>query len=772
MKKHLKKVIVFIVICITLISTYPSLSQGQVESSFKRSSLEIDNNSQNFILSNNIVAVFLPEAPVWITQNHLVYLNQVVLEWNYDPEISNYDIYMNGTLLASISDSNYDVKFDSNGIYNYTLIAQNASGSSPMSEDLILNVQMLSFNPGLTQYNVSINGNEELSTYLRDSSQDGSEVSPFIIENFQFFSTESNPFGLRLSNITSHLIIKNVDISYCNYYNATLNQNFGYGIHILDCANIRIEHVSVFDSAFGIAIQNSTNITISDSDLIAIFGSKDRSGGIGIYFNRSEGLRFYNNSLVDITVNGILGTISEDICIMSNIFKGVVYGIEIEHCAMLTMENNSIIDSLSSYNYQIGLKLFDLDNGYFANNSIQKYYTGLEMEFVRNCTFQANIITNNLDMGLSIIYSTNNTFIQNDVIFNPSNFYMDSYSEDNLFINNRFEDPIPEIPIWITENQIVYTSTFQLEWIAEYAGFVELYLNDTYIEGVFENTYNYHFARSGMFIFTLKAFNNVGNSEMSLPLEIYAVVDENKLPQISCGEQDIYIDFTQPTIVINFTITDSTTSYPYYELFVDEVYIDSYSWESGVLEQYILENLEMGDHSFQIIASDGFGSNSDKTITIHVINFSPDIYILGDKFEYLKENRTSQFIEWGFIDPSVGDCSYTIIFNGITVTSNSPCSEGMTYQYYFPVMDLGTYSFTLIISDGLGQVTTTTIFVSIVDSFTSTNTETSTNSTNSTPDPFAELSVPGYPFTFLISVGFLIITSLFRKRRKENSIMV
>ncbi len=134
------------------------------------------------------------------------------------------------------------------------------------------------------------------------------------------------------------------------------------------------------------------------------------------------------------------------------------------------------------------------------------------------------------------------------------------------------------------------------------------------------------------------------------------------------------------------------------------------------------------------------------SIIVHVLNAPPSISCLGDiTYTY---NTTGHAISWIIMDASTGIMNYEIFRNNTSLVNGS-WSPGVAVVRNVDSLAIGTYNFTIVASDGLGESVVNTVIVTVT----------------SLP-PISPPTVSGYPIVTIIicSVACLAFTSLPRKR--------
>ncbi len=107
----------------------------------------------------------------------------------------------------------------------------------------------------------------------------GSPSDPFVIENWVINSPEST--GIRISNTTSHFVIRGTRIQECST-----------GIWFSSCQNGRVTENEIEGNSAGIICSNCHDITISEND----FSTNDDGALLMRYCTR---ISFYHNNIYD-----------------------------------------------------------------------------------------------------------------------------------------------------------------------------------------------------------------------------------------------------------------------------------------------------------------------------------------------------------------------------------------------------------------------------------------------------------------------------------------
>ncbi len=256
------------------------------------------------------------------------------------------------------------------------------------------------------------------------TSGSGTESDPFVIEGWNVDASGSNIGGIAVSNLTSHLVIRNV------YVHSDGTSSIGIGL--VNISNAVIEGNRVDYNAIGITAFMCTNITIENNVV-------DGAGVID-----SVGIFAFNCSVVSVTGNiainnmgiGIVDFNSVDMSIEGNaiIYSGVA-GVALE-MANLT----EVRDNLVRANYA-GILLIASNWSYISENVItNSTTTGIMMMSSMNNTIYSNFIGGTMSgEGATLMFCDDNLIYHNDFIDNGA-----SPQASDLSTTNNWNVSYPE----------------------------------------------------------------------------------------------------------------------------------------------------------------------------------------------------------------------------------------------------------------------------------------------------------------------------------------
>ncbi|MHA1585052.1 MAG: right-handed parallel beta-helix repeat-containing protein [Promethearchaeota archaeon] len=291
---------------------------------------------------------------------------------------------------------------------------------------------------------IEIQGDAELDAFCSGNGTNGQTwASAYRIENFSIsMGIVQTGFGLLLNGTTRKVIIRNMSFdSLRNYIPA---------IYLFNSENIRIEDVMFSSFEYGIQVQNSNSVNITDVDI-----EKCNEGGIGVQnsqnitisnsnfhgstlyrsvrvtssYNVSIDLCSFHDITNDFTV--ISSTDTEMMHVTNSSFPSVYQkAIEVLNGNSSLIENNSI--STTSY---APIRITNHKNFHISNNSLSG--SSGAMLLLTNCE---NGIVDQNDMGtlgMQLDGINTNLNISNTNLVNGKGI---SYFENDIYLNEDIGD--------------------------------------------------------------------------------------------------------------------------------------------------------------------------------------------------------------------------------------------------------------------------------------------------------------------------------------------
>ncbi len=284
---------------------------------------------------------------------------------------------------------------------------------------------------------ISIIGNAQFTPANGVTGGSGTWLNPYIIEGWEIDATAAH--GIRVFSTDAHFVIRNTYI-----HSGSMG---AYPIFFVGVKNGVIENVTVSDSAIGVNMGSSTNVTLRGSRI-------DSNSDYGVYSFQSNDLaiessEFLNNG-VDMQIES-----SSDINITKNELWSMGVGIYSRSSKRVTIEDNSIV------NHNNGISLLYADNNTITNNDISNNTFGIVLDrgigpcFVAGNYVHGNklgiyvssdfarIISNNVSWntadGIQISHSPNATIISNNISSNEGYGLGIVASMNATIVGNAFE---------------------------------------------------------------------------------------------------------------------------------------------------------------------------------------------------------------------------------------------------------------------------------------------------------------------------------------------
>lgn len=226
------------------------------------------------------------------------------------------------------------------------------------------------------------------------SSGTGTSGDPYIIENWEIDGSVTG-YGIIIEETDAYYTIRN-----CYVYEAR-DESASAGIILFLSNNATIENCTIEDCDIGISVDICTNVVIDGCELE--YNGIESSGGF------TTGIEIISCDNIIISSNEVTNDYSESIrlynsydCILEYnvIFNGTEHGIDFSRSWDNIIRNNHISYCL---------------NGLYAVGDTVGF-SPVEYNLVYN-----NTITNNVEKGIYVYNTENNTFYFNNLLDNPLN---------------------------------------------------------------------------------------------------------------------------------------------------------------------------------------------------------------------------------------------------------------------------------------------------------------------------------------------------------------
>lgn len=229
------------------------------------------------------------------------------------------------------------------------------------------------------------------------SSGTGTSGDPYIIENWEIDGSVTG-YGIIIEETDAYYTIRN-----CYVYEAR-DESASAGIILLLSNNATIENCTIEDCDIGISVDVCTNVVIDGCELDQ--NGIEETGGGDVFFT---GIEIISSDNIIVSSNEIINDYSESIriwnsydCVIESniIFNGTEHGIDFSRSWNNIIRNNHISYCLN------GLKAVGDSAGFMP---------------VEYNTIYNNTIENNVERGIYLYNTENNTFYYNSLIGNSEN---------------------------------------------------------------------------------------------------------------------------------------------------------------------------------------------------------------------------------------------------------------------------------------------------------------------------------------------------------------
>ncbi|MHA1974174.1 MAG: NosD domain-containing protein [Candidatus Hodarchaeales archaeon] len=632
-----------------------------------------------FYLNNNPI--------IEVNPNNMTFSFNHRLTWLVSDVEGTYLVYKNETLSATgFWSTAAPIYFKLDGLpigtYNFTIVVLDTHGGNIKHESVVEIDEYATRTP----FNIN-------DLTLKDLA---------LVEGWYGDGSQSNPYTISWYNITGNqderLIIINSNSSFLIEKNILAHGEIAISATFLhDCI---IKNNTIFNSTWGIKLQDSVNITLSNNEI-------KECQEAGIAFISSSFSTAVNNTLVKnhigITVDGNISqeiTYSTNISIYSNHFKNnIFYGLSI-----IRAVNSNIILNFFDGNYGYGVSL-----GKLANNSLLYHNCFLNngdknSQAIDNGTtntwFDISLQEGNLwyDLTGSSYYTIDGISGSIDLwplnilsITSPTGFSMPLGEPDQLLIWTQTKTNVWNRPIFYE----LYDNGSKIE-IDEWSGNTVVFMlenlkphgiHNLTLVVIYQNSFNYRDRYT-----TISVWMNI------LPDTIP--------PDISSPQDIVMVEGT-----FNNSITWICHDYnpTYATITRNDTLISNKSWSEGNIS-IDLEDLTIGTYNFTLILFD-IGSNMiADSVMVHVIELPPDDK--NPEVDYpvnleIYENTPGSIV-WVVYDE--WPANYTIYRNQSFIVQQGYWSSGII-RYSFDSLPIGTWNFTIILCDLTGNLNSSSVLV-------------------------------------------------------------
>jgi hypothetical protein len=263
----------------------------------------------------------------------------------------------------------------------------------------------------------------------------------------------------------------------------------------------------------------------------------------------------------------------------------------------------------------------------------------------------------------------------------------------------------------------------------------------------------------------------------------FVAVEDSTPPEITSSPIDFTYEYGLTGNQLSWTVTSENPDQ--YYIYQNGVQIESNNWTTGTPISINIDGLALGIYNFTILLLDQMGNEVIHTVFITVEDTTSPIFTSSqDDFTY-EFAATGNLLSWTVTDTHPQQ--YIIYRNGVQTISSSWAS-GIPISVNVDGLALGTYNYTILVSDTSGNNASHSVFVTVInmetDGTSDENTDIETTPTESTTedDPTTdevttqeEPSGPvlpalplSYSFIWTIMALGLIMVTYFSRRNFKN----
>jgi parallel beta-helix repeat protein len=444
---------------------------------------------------------------------------------------------------------------------------------------------------GITLYNNSCSANDMEGIFLSAGSNDNSLIGNNCSGNTEAGMRVEDSSGNTVTNNTCFYNYEGIDIirsSENTVNNNTIGDSTGSdvaGIWLLQSGNNTISNNTCHSTYYGLALTGSSNNTISNNS--CYLNQED-----GIYFSSSDRNTLINNTCSNNTGAGMLLDSSTNNTVMNNTCVSNKYGISVSYSTNITLSQNTLVNNgirlsgnLLKYVTLHTIGISNTVNGkpvyYYKNTTGGTVPAGAGQVILANCTgmivedqelnnasisiqmiFSANnsvlnnTCSNNSDSGIMLAYDSNNNTVDNNTCSNNNDYGIVTYCNmHNVISNNTCEDNYYGIYLESTEHNTILSN------IAgdNYCG-IGIYSNSNFNDIVSNFAYDSY---DGIYVY-MSTYNNILNNSAAwnqYGIHLDAWADLNNLSGNDCDNSSsigIFLEMSSSNAISYNDIADNS----------------------------------------------------------------------------------------------------------------------------------------------------------------------------------------------------------------------
>jgi len=556
-------------------------------------------------------------------------------------------------------------------------------------------------------YNISFENSKSINKFnekLKPITSGFYGLTPFIIDDtgagdYTWSQAALEEWCSGAGTWNNPYIIENVSINGQDSSNCIEIRNSDVYFQIINCTFTNSNYGSFENS--GIYLRDVNNGTISSNNC-----SNNRGNGIFLY--SCSNMTIAQNLMSDNEHFGLQVVQSSNNSILqNNVFRNDPYGMVVSASNYIIINNNTIAD-----NDVDGIFLVGTNSSKIIRNDVKNHHTGISLsdshrnQILQNHAYsnqygiylQGNspgsnkniIASNNLNLnsfnGIYLYNSDSSVICNNSIEENGWGIGLFSNSYNNTFFSNKLMNNVESQSIDDGINNLWDNGSIGNYW----SNYEEINPTATNNEIMWDTPY---------------LIDGTSGSVDRFPL----VIPGSLIPLSITHPNDISYEYNTVGNEISWTITDKSVNNPTYVIYKNNNELINQSWTSGVPITMSIDGLNIGFYNYTINIVDGLGEGIEDQVIISVENYIPTLLNPPTSINY-EYSATGNEISWTITDNSVNNPTYVIHRNDNELI-NQYWTPGVPITINIDGLDVGFYNYTIIISDGLGEIVSDDVIV-------------------------------------------------------------
>jgi large repetitive protein len=210
----------------------------------------------------------------------------------------------------------------------------------------------------------------------------------------------------------------------------------------------------------------------------------------------------------------------------------------------------------------------------------------------------------------------------------------------------------------------------------------------------------------GNYNFTIIVYDSEGNKATNT---VFVTVEDTIAPILIIIPSDFTYEHNTTGHDISWNATDSHSHILF--IYQNGSLMDTFAWTSGSLITINVDSLDLGTYNYTIVFTDTEGNQAVHSVFVTVVDTTPPVFtVTSTDFTY-QYGSTGNQLTWTMNDNHPDN--YIIYRNGLEISSNY-WANGEIISLNVDGLELGSYNFTILVTDTEGNYVTHTTTVSVV----------------------------------------------------------